>query len=103
MPAQFKSREWDEQDRFLLARHLQLPRDESSPNWRLRFTELLKTRKCLHVQRHVVETETPYGIWVHEICAECGEHVKRTCAHVRSTWQNNGTALICDNCGSDGT
>lgn len=103
----YKSREYTSGERNLIALHVQFV--QSNPlkaGWRGALKDGLgcfKDPPCRHVERHLVELATPYGIWAHEICAECGEHLRRECPHVRLTWQNDGTALICDNCGVDGT
>lgn len=37
-----------------------------------------------------------------EMCLTCG-YVEARCAHEHSSWNENGTQLTCDLCGTDGT
>lgn len=80
--------------------HPLLPHD-----WRRELTvhveEMLK--RCSHTSRSFIEVENEHGVWGVEICSNCGQQVARECPHVESVWNADGTALICTNCGNDGT
>lgn len=58
---------------------------------------------CKHTTSTMFEVSNQYGVWGVLICDECGRQSGRECPHVRSTWHLDGTILICDNCGVDGT
>lgn len=61
-------------------------------------------RTCPHTQRQLVEVENEHGRWGMEICVNCGVVAAGPeCPHVSLTWHADDTALICDNCGHDGT
>lgn len=60
-------------------------------------------KNCPHTSRAFIEVENEHGIWGVEICNECAAMVARECPHVESIWNADGTALICTNCGNDGT
>lgn len=74
-------------------------------DWRLGLMPLVEQilSRCSHTQRAMFEVENDHGIWGVEICVECGTQVAKECPHVQSEWNEAGTALICTNCGIDGT
>lgn len=59
--------------------------------------------RCQHVTRTFIEVEGQHGKWGVEICDDCGVQVARECPHATMIWCADGTALICTNCGHDGT
>jgi hypothetical protein len=77
------------------------------PNdWRSWLEPLFKRsmKRCPHTQRSLVEVENDFGVWGLEICVDCGVvALGPQCPHVSLTWYADGTALICNNCGHDGT
>lgn len=79
--------------------------DVLPPNWRT-WTEIdfsTFAGGCPHTVCSIFEVENKNGVWGVEICNGCGEQVVKECPHDRLTWQVDGKALICDNCGHDGT
>lgn len=59
--------------------------------------------RCQHTAMVQLSVENAHGAWEVEVCVNCGEQVSKHCAHVHSTWNDEGTVLTCDNCGIDGT
>lgn len=75
-------------------------------DWRSWLVPLVQRilNRCPHTQRSLVEVENEHGIWGMEICVNCGVvALGPQCPHVSLTWHDDGKALICDNCGHDGT
>lgn len=59
---------------------------------------------CEHTTMAMLRVENANGVWVVEICVDCGRQVGDAhCEHVLSSWHLDGRILICDNCGIDGT
>lgn len=61
---------------------------------------------CKHSCGTLFEVHNAHGTWGIIICAEddCGGiQSGPQCPHVSNTWNADGTALTCDNCGIDGT
>lgn len=63
--------------------------------------DLLRT--CNHTVCSIFEVENEHGVWGVEICNNCGAQTAKECPHVQLEWREDGTALICTNCGHDGT
>lgn len=106
----FKSAEWPRAYLLALEVHVKrvhaleaagvLPADWRS--WTVIDTETFDGG-CPHITRSIFEVENKNGVWAVEICDGCGKQMVRECEHTRLTWQVDGKALICDNCGHDGT
>lgn len=104
-PEDYDAREYTDAEKESIALHAKSPERDSyqSAAWRMALTELSCFNECAHTQRYLIEVPTKHGVWGMEICTECGKQVARQCPHVRLTWHEDGTVLLCDNCGIDGT
>lgn len=58
---------------------------------------------CPHTTSTMFEVSNKHGVWGVLVCDDCGRQNGRECPHVRCSWHLDGTILVCDNCGIDGT
>jgi hypothetical protein len=105
-PPRLHERGYGSAIRFHVKRVQLLQKNNLLPdNWRQWLQHYVDTllKLCPHTTCTIVEVEGPHGIWGVEICNDCGTLTARECPHVCMIWHEEGQALICSNCGVDGT